>query len=123
MPYYRKKICASPNCKNYAESNSAYCSEHKKEVFRGTTSKYESWYKTAWWMKARKNFLLSNIWCEECLKEGKYTPADLVHHTQGYNSWETFCDISKWEAICKSCHSKIHITETNESLFNKYHRQ
>lgn len=121
MPYYRKKICASPNCKNYAESGSAWCKEHQRNVSRDTTSEWVAFYKSSWWTKARKKFLLSHIWCEECLKEWKHTPSALPHHKFGFNSWETFCDMSKWEAVCKSCHSRIHTQITNEELWNKFH--
>lgn len=121
MAYFRKKICAYPNCPNYAEKDSSYCELHKKaEPSRDTTSKYESFYKTTWWTKARKQFLIHHTWCEECLKEHRYTLANTVHHTQGFCDWQSFCDVSKWEAICASCHSKIHAKETNEDLYKKY---
>ena len=121
MPYIRKRICSATGCNQYAEEGSNYCSEHRKKFEkRGTTSAFVPFYKTAWWRKHREAFLLKHIWCEECLKRGIHKTADTVHHRCGYNSWSTFCDISKWEAICASCHSKIHTTVTNEELYQKY---
>ena len=121
MAYYRKTICSAPGCTNYAESGCIYCSEHKKQyIKRGTTSEHPEYYKTAWWTKHRKAFLLSHIWCEECLKQDKHTLATTVHHTHGYGDWQSFCDVSKWQALCSTCHSRIHTTVTNEQLWDKY---
>ena len=117
MGYVRKKICSSAGCNEYALPNSAYCEKHQKEINRSSTSKFLSFYKTAFWQKARKQFLLDHIWCEECLRQGKHTLSDTVHHSQGFRDWETFCDISKWEAVCGSCHSTIHRNLTNEELY------
>lgn len=117
MPYYKKKICAKSGCTNYA-TDGAFCEEHKPK--RGTTSKFTQFYKTSYWQKARKQFLLSNIWCVNCLKNGKHTLADTVHHTVGFSDFTSFCDQSKWVAICSSCHSKIHIEKTNEDLWREY---
>ena len=119
MGYTRKKVCSSAGCKNYALPDSAYCEQHQKIVSRGTTSKFVEFYGRTWWKKARKQFLLTHIWCEECLKKGKHTLATLVHHKCGYNSWETFIDQSKWVAWCSSCHSSYHTHITNEELYEQ----
>ena len=119
MGYKRKKICSTAGCSNIAIPNSAYCEKHQKEVNRSSTSKYDSFYHKQYWKKARKQFLLKNFWCEECLKKGKHTLADTVHHSKGFNSWETFCDKRYWVAICGSCHSIIHKRVTNDELYNQ----
>lgn len=118
MGYIRKKICAKAGCNDYALPNSAYCQAHQKETNRNSTSKFNSYYKTAWWLKARKQFLISHIWCEECLKKGKHTLSNVVHHSCGFHDWQTFTDESKWTAVCSSCHSLIHSKVTNEDLYN-----
>lgn len=121
MPYFRKTICAYPNCPNYADPGSRYCAEHKKSnpTNRDTTSKFVSFYKTSWWKKHREAFLVSHPYCEECLKNGKHKLAYTVHHSQGFCDWSTFCDVSKWEAVCASCHSQIHTQVNNEELYNR----
>lgn len=119
MGFTRKKICSYVGCKNFALPNSAYCQAHQKTVLRRTTSKYENYYRTNWWKKERKQFLIEHIWCEKCLEEGKHTLSNTVHHSCGFNSWETFCDKSKWLAWCDSCHSSYHTHITNEELYEK----
>lgn len=121
MGYIRKKICSFPGCQNAVIGEGAYCDKHKKEACRDTTSQYARYYKTPWWRKARKNFLLTHLWCEECARKGKHTLADTVHHREGFCNWTSFCDKTKWEALCSSCHGKIHSKETNEDLYRKYH--
>lgn len=120
IAYYRKKPCAHPGCKNYATDGS-YCSDHQEAhaPSRNTTSKFVPFYKTTWWKKHREAFLVSHIYCEECKRKGMYTLAQTVHHTRGFCDWSTFCDVSKWEAWCSSCHSKLHTTITNEQLYEK----
>lgn len=119
MAYTRKKICSAAGCGGYALPNSAYCEKHQKDRNRNTTSAYVFFYKTTWWKKAREQFLLSHIWCEECEKQGRHTLSEVVHHSAGFADWQSFCDISKWEAVCSSCHSKIHIKINNEELYNQ----
>jgi len=119
MGYIKKKICAASGCTGYALPNSSYCEKHQKVVSRDTTSKFSKFYCTSWWKKARKQFLMSHLWCENCLKQGKYTPATLVHHSKGFIDWNSFCDISNWVAWCDSCHSSYHTTINNEELYKK----
>ena len=120
MGYTRKKICSHSGCNDYALPDSAYCEAHQKTVNRNTTSKFAYLYNSSWWRTARQKFLQSHIWCENCLKQGKHTPATVVHHTQGYKDIATFRDRSKWVGWCASCHSAYHTTITNEELYEKY---
>lgn len=121
MAYFKKKICAKAGCTNYA-TNGAFCEEHTPKGNRDTTSKFAHFYHRTWWKRERKLFLVrpENTWCVECLKQGKHTLADVVHHSAGYSNYTEFCDKSKWVSLCSSCHSKIHTTCTNEDLYNKF---
>ena len=121
MAYFRKKICSKVGCPNYA-TNGAFCEEHTPKGNRDTTSKFAPFYHRTWWKRERKSFLVrpENTWCVECLKQGKHTLAEVVHHTVGFDSWQSFCDKSKWVGVCSSCHSKIHTKNTNEDLWRKY---
>ena len=112
MGYTRKQPCAVPHCSNLAEPNSSYCAEHKP-VRNESRSKYKYMYDSRW-EKARKQYLLAHLWCEECLKQGKYTRADTVHHKiEHKGDYGLFWDESNWEAICPSCHSRIHSVNMN----------
>ena len=63
-------------------------------------------------MKEQKNE------CQECLKQGKITLADTVHHVQFVRKYPSLA-LSKYYfykgkqyknlvAVCKSCHNKLH---------------
>lgn len=117
MSYTRKTVCAAPGCNGYAIKSSKFCAEHAVKPNRDTTSKFASYYKTKTWIDLRKRFLLQHVYCEECLKRGVYTPATTVHHSQGFNDWQSFIDVDKYVALCSSCHSRIHQNMTNEELY------
>ena len=113
MGYTRKQPCAKPHCPNFAEPNSSYCAEHKPQRPE-SRSKYKYMYNKKW-QRASKNFLIKNWYCEECLKQGRYTPATEVHHRKDHKGdFDLFWDESNWEAICHSCHSRITMTNNNK---------
>lgn len=37
-------------------------------------------YHSKGWKYARDNYIKKKIWCERCLKEGRYNRAEMVHH-------------------------------------------
>lgn len=46
--------------------------------------------------------------CERCLKEGRYTPVDEVHHILPISKGGDHRE-SNLMSLCQSCHTKIHI--------------
>ena len=51
--------------------------------------------------------------CEECMKRGEYTPANLVHHRihlneSNINDPSITLNFENLEAVCTECHNKIH---------------
>ena len=51
--------------------------------------------------------------CELCLKEGKYTPADAVHHIRplnpgNINDPEITLNFDNLMAVCRECHARLH---------------
>lgn len=76
-------------------------------------------YRSKVWRDTRERFLELNPWCEECLKQKRYTPATLVHHREHLN--ETNVNDPKislgydnLEAVCIECHNKIHYGRTDK---------
>lgn len=82
-------------------------------------------YKSKWWagnkeMKGVKNEVLQeqHFECQECLKQGKITIADTVHHVQfvrkhphlALDKYYTYKG-KKYKnliAVCRDCHNKLH---------------
>lgn len=110
MPYKPKKPCKFPGCKNLTSGN--YCSEYEKaqrdqynnfERRPGINRKYGRE-----WKRIRDRYVKAHSLCERCLKEGRFTPVEEVHHILPVNRSGTNAE-SNLMSLCKSCHNKIHI--------------
>ena len=72
-------------------------------------------YKSKQWQLCRESYLASvGRLCEECLKEGRITPAVIVHHKVELTEDNIDCPAvtinpQNLEAVCLDCHNKIHM--------------
>ena len=76
-------------------------------------------YRSKVWRDTRERFLELNPWCEECLKQKRYTPATLVHHRvhlneTNVNDPKISLGYDNLEAVCLECHNKIHYGRTDK---------
>ena len=81
-------------------------------------------YSSKRWKNFRK--LKKNIspFCEECLKEGKYIPAKIIHHKEyitdlNYLDYNLFFNLDNLESLCLKCHNKEHFGEKSNYIFDK----
>lgn len=72
-------------------------------------------YRLPQWRKLSKWYLTTHPWCEECLKRCVLTPSSQVHHVVSFMNYddelkriEVALNPSNLEAICQSCHNRIH---------------
>lgn len=72
-------------------------------------------YNTSRWKRLRKRKFSINPLCEMCLKEGKTTLAEDIHHIQSFmqteDRWERMAlayDIGNLMSLCKKHHQMIH---------------
>ena len=70
-------------------------------------------YNNTTWKKLREVYMHEHPLCEECLKKGKVTPAEDIHHirspfTGGEINYSLLLDDKNLEAVCKKCHQLIH---------------
>ena len=71
-------------------------------------------YKSDAWENCRASYLAKvGGLCEECLKQGIYTPAVIVHHKvvltpENITNPEITLAFSNLEAVCRDCHGKVH---------------
>lgn len=64
------------------------------------------------WVKACRDYLIVNHYCNDCAKRGYTSPADQVAHIeQPNNSQVKFWNIDNWQALCEPCFQRI--TEGN----------
>ena len=112
MPRKFNKPCAVPGCPNLCEPGQTYCAKHKtretvnynKHIRPEDPNKRYGWR----WKKIRDRYAAAHPLCEECLKEGKITPMDEVHHILPINRGGTD-EETNLMSLCHSCHEKIHI--------------
>ncbi len=72
-------------------------------------------YATRRWRNLRRLKMISNPICEECLKVGKVTPTEDVHHIisfmsvkDPYERRKLAYDYDNLESLCRACHNKKH---------------
>ena len=112
MPRKPKTPCQHPGCPELVEAGEKYCPTHLP-LHAGEGAERNKAYNSQW-RKARRLFLSAHPWCEECLKEGRYTPATDVDHIIAHRGdGALFWDQSNWRALCHSCHSKKTRREDN----------
>ena len=73
-------------------------------------------YQNTAWRKLRDTYMHEHPICEECLKKGKVTPAEDIHHIQspfkyGEINWSLLVDKDNLMALCKECHGNIHASQ------------
>ena len=109
MPQKPKRPCAYPGCPNLSDQQ--YCEVHRKAA-RQQYDKYErspmvnKTYGRAW-KRIRDRYAAQHPLCEQCLKEGRYTPVEEVHHILPISKGGTHAE-SNLMSLCQSCHTKIH---------------
>jgi len=75
---------------------------------------YKEFYSSRAWKDARRNYKQSvGGLCEECLKKGAITPAEIVHHITPLNAdnvsnLEISLGWNNLKALCRQCHAKAH---------------
>ena len=112
----RLKECAEPGC--HELTTEKYCEKHAKKHKRTseneTRSKYAYMYWSKRWKRESAQYLAEHPFCEICGK-----PSSLVHHKIEHRGDEKlFWDKNNWKALCSSCHSRIHMTRTNQRKQN-----
>jgi len=109
MPHKPLKPCRYPGCPNL--SDQPYCEVHRGKVAydynKYVRDKDHNKHYGREWRRIRDRYASLHPVCENCLKEGKITPMEEVHHILpinrgGDHSWNNLM------SLCHSCHEKIH---------------
>lgn len=74
----------------------------------------KKFYKSKQWERCREGYL-SRVGglCEPCLKAGRFTPAEIVHHKtfitpENINDPTITLNFENLEAVCRVCHAEKH---------------
>lgn len=109
VPRSPKKPCTYPGCPNLTDRR--YCPAHEKSE-RQQYNKYHrspsinKTYGRAW-KRIRDRYVAKHPLCEMCLKDGRMTPVEEVHHILPVNRGGTH-DEANLMSLCRSCHNKVH---------------
>ena len=109
MPKKPKRPCAYPGCPSLTEGQ--YCDDHRKEARR----EYDRYVRSPdcskkygrAWHRIRARYVEKHPLCEMCLKEGRLTPVEEVHHILPISRGGTHAE-ENLMSLCQSCHTKIH---------------
>lgn len=95
---------------NRTQKKQTYSEPRKETDMRKLRQKA---YQLTAWRKLRNSYLREHPICAECLRNGKITPAEDVHHVKspfkgGEINYELLLDDKNLESVCKECHAAIH---------------
>lgn len=92
------------NKKRAGNCTSNYYDRHKRN------QEARRFYKSTAWRKCREITLArDNYLCQECLKHGKITTANVVHHIKPLEDYPEFALDARFHiSLCHACHNKEH---------------
>ena len=109
MPKKPLRPCSHPGCPNLCDGQ--FCEQHRTEERR----KYDKYERSSdvnrkygrAWKRIRDRYAAEHPLCEQCLKEGRLTPVQEVHHILPVSKGGTHAR-ENLMSLCQSCHTKIH---------------
>lgn len=122
MPQRSQKICAVPGCPN--KTLTRWCEVHTKKASiarpyddrRGSSS--QRGYDGPWRRLRLVALRRDNYLCLECLKTGRPTPAEEVHHIVGIDiAPELRLDLENLASVCGPCHKLL--TAQEQGIFGR----
>ena len=108
MPYKNPKPCKYPGCPGL--TSGGYCDLHASldrkryaeyKLNPNTNAVYDRR-----WRSVRGLYISRHPLCELCLENGRYIPAQEVHHRLPVTQGGTHAE-ENLQALCTSCHSRI----------------
>lgn len=108
MPYKPKKPCSYTGCPELTDGR--FCEKHSKEEAK----RYEKYQRDPLakkrygrtWKRIRDLYIKAHPLCEQCLKNGKTTAAEEVHHIKPLSKGGTNAR-DNLMSLCTPCHSSI----------------
>lgn len=120
MPRKPKRPCSYPGCPKL--TNERFCEEHQKvanqnyeRYDRDKTTKKK--YGRAWKL-IRNKYVSQHPFCEVCYANGVLVETEEVHHKKPLREGGTH-DEDNLIALCKSCHSRVHVQHLDRFRKNR----
>lgn len=113
-----RKYCAAFPC-NQIAVNGAYCAEHKPAAAPKET---DSFYLSVSWRRFRNWYLKNHSLCEQCEREGRLIPADMVDHVIEIKDGGALTSEENAESLCWKCHAVKTARAKNHRKSGGYNR-
>ena len=111
MPTKLKTRCRHVGCPELTDNKTGYCDRHKAQTgyrLQRRDKEEQQFYSSRRWREVSIAKRQRDPFCERCQREGKITPAVLVHHKvpikDGGDPW----DWNNFESLCASCQAIEH---------------
>nr|DAO74578.1 MAG TPA: HNH endonuclease [Caudoviricetes sp.] len=78
----------------------------KHDLQSGRRHSNTEFYRSTAWRKLRAVKLEQQPLCEECLKHGRHTPAQIVDHIVPINEGGASLDLVNLQSLCHACHNR-----------------
>lgn len=107
--------CGEPGCNQLTRTG--YCEQHvrtstdtRRVYDANRTPKVKAFYQSKEWKQLRLMILAQdNHLCQMCLKAGRVTRANTVHHKiEVRDDWSKRLSPENCESVCPACHNRIH---------------
>lgn len=106
MPSAIPRACRKRGCSGTTTDRSGYCEAHRNEGWqqhqRGL-SRHQRGYGSKWVRLRPLVLSRDKHLCQECLRNGRHTPAATVDHIRAKANGGTD-DLSNLESLCTACH-------------------
>lgn len=82
-------------------------------LFKSMKTFAAEFYKSGAWVACRAAYIKAHPLCEDCLAQGRYSPAEIVHHIteltpENINDPKITLSFSNLRAVCRECHAAAH---------------
>lgn len=113
-----KKYCAAFPC-NQVAVNGAYCLAHRAPASPKETDPF---YLSVRWRRFRAWYMGKHPLCEQCEREGRLIPADMVDHVIEIKDGGALTSEENAMSLCWKCHALKTAEEKNHRKSTKDNR-
>jgi len=110
MPSAPATACSQPGCRGIVRigkcSKCGPVEQHKRKRIENRPNSHQRGYNKRW-RRWRALKLARNPICEECEGQGRYRPAEDVHHLDKVSDGNpVLCSMDRLVSLCKACHTR-----------------
>lgn len=101
--------------RDYKNRKKPYAPKDQQVKVHHDLNMWQKIYNSKEWKHLRRSYISEHPLCEECLKNGKVTPAQEVHHIVKFSTGKTEAEVKSLAydetnlmSLCSKCHKEKH---------------